>query len=151
MDEFKPQSPGLHVTVGHEEGDFSIRGIVIFIGVLVFSAIMTFVIAHYMMIGMEWAEKKWWDPKLSAAESQLEQQREIVKPQEGKGPKKPPNDWWERQADDKAVQRIFARPVLQYDDTTDMDDFRSSVQEKLKHTGKNPDGTIHIPIDRAIE
>ena len=57
MDEFKPQSPGIQVTVGHEECDFSARGIVIFIGVLVFSGVMTFVIAHYMMIGLESLEK----------------------------------------------------------------------------------------------
>ena len=155
MDEFRPQSPGIHVKEGHEESDINVRGIMIFISVLVLSAVFTFVIAHFIMIWFEKGERAWFEPKLSPAEQQLTDQREGVsrEPAEGKGSKtlKHPPDWYNRQVDDKTVQKIFAKPLLQYDDTTDMADFRDSLEGRLKHTGKDPNGAIHIPIDRAID
>jgi hypothetical protein len=47
--------------------------------------------------------------------------------------------------------QTFKAPRLQYDDEHDMRTFRNSEQKWLDSTGRTPDGSIHIPISRAMD
>jgi hypothetical protein len=49
------------------------------------------------------------------------------------------------------LEKTFATPRLQDNDEADMNLFRNSEKAWLESTGKNPDGSIHIEIDRAID
>jgi hypothetical protein len=49
------------------------------------------------------------------------------------------------------LSRTFKTPRLQYDDEHDMGIFRGSEDQWLSSTGKDVEGNIHIPIDRAME
>jgi hypothetical protein len=134
--------------VGHESGEFNIRGIVLFIIILVISAGMTFIVAHGLMNLFEWAEEKYFDKPPTAAEQQLNQQRGELAGRQGV---RPQPDWYQREVDEKALEKTFATPRLQYDDAADLGLFVNSEKELLDSTGRNPDGSIHIPIDRAID
>jgi len=49
------------------------------------------------------------------------------------------------------LTRTIKAPRLQYDDEHDMQIFRGSEEKWLSSTGKSPDGSIHIPVSRAME
>ena len=49
------------------------------------------------------------------------------------------------------MQKTFPAPRLQYDDLRDMVQLRRAEDKLLNSVGKNPDGTMHIPIDRVID
>lgn len=148
MDNFEPQS-NVHLPAGgHEPDNFSIRGIILFIVILVVSAILTFVAAGALMRGFEWAEKKYIDKPDSAVQQQLSEQRGQPASREGV---RPEPDWYNREVDEKVLEKTFAQPRLQYDDAADMQAFVDAEEQRLDNTGKDPDGNIHIPIHRAID
>ena len=147
MDEFRPQSSGLQMKEGHQEVDFSVRMIVVSLVFLTIGAALVMVLAGAIMKGLEWWEKQ-NDAQLTPVQQQLNQERATQKQPEGV---KPPPDWDERAQQENHLQKTFPTPRLQYDDVRDMDQLRSDEEKHLKSIGKNPDGTVHIPIDRAIE
>jgi hypothetical protein len=150
MDKYQPQSSGMFVKEGHEEVDFSIRGIVLFIVILVLSAILTFLAASGLMRFFEWGEKKYIDKKPTPVQKQLSDERG-GEPVKKTGGVKPLPDWYDRATDEATINRTFATPRLQNDDLADMNTFRKSENARLNNTGKDPDGTIHIPISKAID
>jgi hypothetical protein len=157
-DKFETQSGG-HVKQGHDESEVSIRGIVWSGVFLAVGGLLSFVIVVGMMWGMEYAEKKWVDPKLTPMEHQLITEREA--PREGLGKEipdsqgeiKPAPDWYGRGKMEDHLRRTFkdTSPLLQYDDEHDMGTFRHSEEKWLASTGKSSDGSIHIPVSHAME
>jgi len=154
-DKFETQSGG-HVKEGHETSDISIRGIVVFGIFLAAGGFLAFV----LMIGMIWAMEKWernHEAKLTPMEQQLQKRREMPKEGLGKvqpayeGELKPPPDWYGRGKIEDHLGRTFKSPRLQYNDEHDMAIFVGSEQDWLTHTGKDTNGNIHIPVDRAID
>lgn len=148
MDNFEPQGSGMHLPTGHEEGDFNVKGIVLFIVLLVVSAILTFIAAGALMRLFEWTETKYFDKPPTAAQKQLEETRGEMATREGA---RPQPDWYNREIDEKVVEKTFAAPRLQYDDAADMGTFVKAEKERLDSVGKDPDGAIYIPISRAID
>jgi len=154
-DKFETQSGG-HVKEGHETSDISIRGIVVFGIFLAAGGFLAFV----LMIGMIWAMEKWernHEAKLTPMEQQLQKQREVQKEGLGKvapaypGELKPPPDDNARTSTEGHLSRTFKTPRLQYNDEHDMAIFVGSEESWLKGTGKDTNGNIHIPINRAID
>ncbi|HET9838218.1 MAG TPA: hypothetical protein VFR84_08285 [Candidatus Angelobacter sp.] len=152
-DKFETQSGG-HVKEGHEESDLSIRGIVLF---GIFLAVGGF-LAFVLMIAMIWGMEKWEknnEAKLTPMEQQLQKQREMPKEGLGKAPAegevKPPEDWSGRGKIEGHLSRTFKAPRLQYNDEHDMAIFVGSEQDWLSSSGKDRNGNIHIPINRAID
>lgn len=150
MDKYQPQTSGMVVKEGHQELDFNLRGIVLFIVVLVLSAILTFIAAGGLMRFFEWYEKTKLDVKPTPVQKQLSDERG-GEPIKTTGGVKPRPDWYNRETDEDTLKRTFATPRLQYDDVADMNLFRNSENERLNHAGKDADGTIHIPISQAID
>lgn len=148
MDSYKPQSGGMGVSAGHEEDTFSIRGIILSLVFLVLCGGMTFLAASGLMRLFEWGEKKYFDKEPTAAQKQLSEQRGELAKREGARPKP---DWYDREIDEKVLEKTFATPRLQYDDASDMQSFLGSETDRLESTGKDADGTIHIPINQAID
>ena len=146
MDNYQPQAGG-QVRFGHEEGDFNLRGIILFLVILVLSAVLTLIVAWALMEFFEWWEKN-HEPKPTAVQQQLINQRG---PEMAKTGVKPAPDWYSRAVDDKTMERTFATPRLQYDDAADMALFLQIEQNRLNNTGKDTDGNIFIPIDRAMD
>jgi len=149
MDSFQPQA-GAHVKIGHEEGDFNLRGIILFVIILILSAILTMLAAVGLLKLFEWMEVSYFDKKPTAVQQQLSDQRG-GEPMKKTGGVKPQPDWYSRSVDEQTIQRTFATPRLQYDDTADMENFLNIENARLNSTGKDADGSIHIPIDQAID
>ena len=90
-------------------------------------------------------------------EQQLHKEREEPKEGLGKvvptneGEIKPAPDWYGRGKMEDHLSRTIKTPRLQYDDEHDMQIFRGSEEQWLSSTGKSPDGSIHIPVSRAME
>ena len=147
MDEFRPQSSGLQVKEGHQEVDFSVRMIVVSVIFLFIGGVLVFVVSGAIMRSLEWWEQK-HDVQLTPLQEQLNRERSTAQPGEGV---KPPPDWDERAQQELHLQKTFPAPRLQYDDVRDMGQLRRAEEEHLNSVGKNPDGTTHIPIDRAID
>ena len=154
-DKFEIQSGG-HTKEGHQESDVSVRGVVLSGVILAVGGVVAFV----LMLGMiHWLEayEKSHEAKLTPVEQQLQKQRE--EPQEGlgkvvpasEGEVKPAPDWYGRGKIEDHLSRTIKAPRLQYDDEHDMGTFVGSEQKWLSSTGKTPDGSIHIPIDRAMQ
>jgi len=147
MDEFRPQGGDLKVKEGHQEIDFSVRMIVVSMVFLVIGGIAVMLVSAAVLKGLEWWEQK-HDAQLTPMQEQLKKERATPKLAEGV---KPPPDWDERAREESHLQKTFPRPRLQYDDVSDMNQMRAAEDDRLTTTGKNPDGTIHIPIARAME
>jgi hypothetical protein len=154
-EKFETQSGG-HVKEGHEGTDISIRGIVLF---FIFLAVGGF-LAFVLMIAMIWGMEKWernHEAKLTPMEQQLQKQREMPREGLGKveptyqGELKPPPDWYGRGQIEDHLSRTFKAPRLQYNDEHDLAIFVGSENDWLKSTGKDANGNVHIPIDRAID
>jgi hypothetical protein len=155
MDKFETQSGG-HVKEGHQESDISVKGVVWSGIVLAIGGIIAFALMIGMIHGLEAYEKN-HEAKLTPMEKQLQQERET--PQEGlgkavptsEGEIKPAPDWYGRGKMDDHLSRTIKAPRLQYDDEHDMQLFRGSEEQWLSSTGKSADGSIHIPVSRAME
>jgi hypothetical protein len=154
-DKFETQSGG-HIKEGHQESDVSVRGVVWSGVILASGGVLAFVLMLAMIRFMEKWEKD-HEAKLTPVEQQLQKQRE--EPQEGlgkvvptsEGEIKPAPDWYGRGKIDEHLSRTIKAPRLQYDDEHDMGMFRGSEEKWLSSTGKLPDGSVHIPINRAME
>ena len=147
MDEFRPQSSGRQVKEGHQEVDFSVRMVVVSLVFLLIGVVLVFIASVAILRGLEWWEKQ-HDAQLTPMQEQLNRERATQKQPEGV---KPPPDWDERAQQEEHLQKTFPTPRLQYDDVRDMNLLRSAEEEQLNSIGKNPDGTVHIPISRAME
>ncbi len=155
-DHFETQSGGIRLPEGHEEGDLSVRGVVMFLAFLAIGGIVAFVLMIAMIHIMENYEKK-AEAQLTPVEQELQKQREM--PQEGLGKEqpageqeiKPTPDWYGRGKMEDHLTRTFKGPRLQYNDEHDMSLFAGSEQQWLKSTGKDRNGNIHIPVDQAIQ
>jgi hypothetical protein len=152
---FETQS-GMRIKEGHQESDVSVPAIVWSGVILAVGGILAFV----LMLGMiHWLEayEKSHEAKLTPMEQQLQKQREAPKEGLGKevpaseGEIKPAPDWFERGKTEAHLSRTIKAPRLQYDDEHDMQLFRGSEEQWLSSTGKSPDGSIHIPVSRAME
>jgi len=155
-EKFETQSGGVHLKEGHEESDLSVRGIVLFGLFLAVGGVVAFV----LMIAMIWGMEKWernHEAKLTPMEQQLQKEREM--PREGLGKQvpsaegelKPPPDWYGRGKIEDHLSRTFKTPRLQYNDDHDMAIFVGSEEQWLNSAGKDANGNIHIPINRAID
>lgn len=156
-DKFQTQSGGMRVKEGHE-GDFSIRGIVVFAVFLALGLVLTFIIAGVLMKVFEWGSRKYIDAGMTPVQEQLQKQREqAAEPQpnqvqgEKTGQIKPSSETELRARTERTMESTFARPRLQYDDVDEMNRFRRSENDYLEQTGKDDQGNLHIPIGRAIE
>jgi hypothetical protein len=154
-EKFETQYGG-HVKEGHEESDISIRGIILFGIFLAVGGLLAFV----LMIAMIWGMEKWernHEAKLTPMEQKLRQERETPRVGLGKqvplapGEIKPPPDWYGRGKIEDHLSRTFKTPRLQYNDEHDMAIFVDSEEDWLSSTGKDTNGNIHIPINRAID
>jgi hypothetical protein len=147
MDDFRPQSSDRSVKEGHQEVDFSVRMIVVSVVFLVIAGILVLVVSVAIMKGLEWWERQ-HDAQLTPVQERLNQERATQKQPEGE---KPPPDWDDRAQEESHLKKTFPEPRLQYDDERDMNKLRQTEYERLTSSGKNQDGTVHIPINRAIE
>jgi hypothetical protein len=154
-DKFETQSGG-HIKEGHQESDVSIKGVVWSGVVLAVGGIIAFALMIGMIHGLEAYEKN-HEAKMTPMEQQLHDEREQPKEGLGKvvpiseGEIKPAPDWYGRGKMEDHLSRTIKAPRLQYDDEHDMQIFRGSEEQWLKSTGKSPDGSIHIPVSRAME
>jgi len=146
MDNFKPQG-GMHVRAGHEDTDINLRGVILFIVILVISGGLTFLAASGLLRLFEWWEKT-NEAQATPVQEQLHEQRGDLAKKQGA---RPAPDWYDREIDAKVMERTFATPRLQDDDATDMKVFLESEDDWLSSTFKDSDGNVHIPIDRAID
>jgi hypothetical protein len=152
---FETQSGG-HIKEGHQESDVSVKGVVWSGIVLAIGGIIAFALMIGMIHGLEAYERN-HEAKLTPMEKQLQQERE--QPQEGlgkavptsEGEIKPAPDWYGRGKMEDHLSRTIKAPRLQYDDEHDMQLFRGSEEQWLGSTGKSADGSIHIPVSRAME
>ena len=155
MDKFESQSAGGHLKEGHEESDLSVRGIVLFGVFLAVGGVLAFV----LMIGMIWYLEKTEQAsqaRLTPVEQQLQDERAAKRETPAKEPaagelRPAPDDWYGRGQTENRLMQTFKAPRLQYDDEHDMRTFRTSEEKWLDSTGKSPDGSIHIPISRAMD
>jgi hypothetical protein len=154
-DKFETQSGG-HIQEGHQESDVSVPAIVWSGVLLAVGGILAFV----LMIGMIRFLENWekdHEAKMTPMEQQLHDQRDEPKEGLGKavptseGEIKPPPDWYGRGKMEDHLSQTIKGPRLQYDDEHDMRVFRGSEEKWLSSTGKSPDGSIHIPVSRAME
>jgi hypothetical protein len=152
---FETQSGG-HIKEGHQESDISVKGVVWSGIVLAVGGMIAFALMIGMIHGLEAYERN-HEAKLTPMEKELQQERETPKEGLGKviptseGEIKPAPDWYGRGKMDEHLSRTIRTPRLQYDDEHDLQIFRGSEERWLSSTGKLPDGSIHIPIDRAME
>lgn len=155
MDKFQTQSGG-HSKEGHQESDVSVSGVVWSGVILAVGGVLAFVLMIVMIRFMEKWEKD-HEAKLTPMEQQLHDQREAPKQGLGKEPPvsegevKPAPDWYGRGKMEDHLSQTIKGPRLQYDDEHDMSIFRGSEEKWLSTTGKSSDGSIHIPVSRAME
>lgn len=145
MDNFHPQSETSPVLHGHDESDINVRGIIVSGALLVVGGIFTFIITAFIYRGFE----KWeatHEAKLSPVEQQLRVERKSPSPALSA------RDEEETRAQtEEHLGRTFPTPRLQYDDVYDLNLFRSSEDAWLNSTGRTAQGTVHIPIEQAID
>lgn len=158
MDKFHTQSGDLYIKEGHEETDLSVRGIVLFLMSLAIAGFAAFLIVFAFYRYLQHLDKE-SQPPMTAVEQQLTTEREATRESSAKTPLpaaqpesiKPLPDYYGRGKIDEHLARTFPGPRLQYDDVYDMNLFRSSQERWLASAGKNPDGTVHIPVDQAMD
>ena len=158
MDKFHTQAGDLYLKEGHEESDLSVRGIVLFLISLAIAGFASFLIVFAFFKYLQHLDKQ-SQPQMTAVEQQLSHEREALESAAGKTPLpagqpetvRPLPDYYGRGKIDEHLARTFPGPRLQYDDVYDMSLFRSSQERWLSSVGKNPDGTVHIPVDQAMD
>jgi len=158
MDNFHTQSSSLHLKEGHEESDISVRGIVLFLISLAISGFAAFLIVFAFFRVLQHYDRA-HQPQMSTVEQQLNEQREPVAISSAKTPLpaeqpesvRPVPDDYSRGKIDRRLARVFPGPRLQYDDVYDMNLFRSTENNWLASAGRNPDGSVHIPINQAMD
>jgi hypothetical protein len=154
-DKFETQSGG-RIKEGHQQSDVNVKGVVWSGIILAVGGVIAFALAILMIRFLEKWEKD-HEAKLTPMEQQLQQEREVPKEGLGKvvptneGEIKPAPDWYGRGKMEDHLSRTIKTPRLQYDDEHDMQIFSGSEDKWLSSTGKSPDGSIHIPVSRAME
>ena len=154
-DKFETQSGG-HIKGGHQDSDVNIKGVVWSGVILAAGGVLAFVLMIGMIHYLEHVAKE-SEPKLTPMEQQLQKERDLPKEGLGKvvpateGEIKPAPDWYGRGKMEDHLSRTIKTPRLQYDDEHDMQIFSGSEEKWLSSTGKSPDGSIHIPVSRAME
>ena len=154
-EKFETQSGG-RIKEGHQESDVNVKGVVWSGIILAAGGVLAFVLAILMIRFLEKWEKD-HEAKLTPMEQQLQKEREM--PREGLGKQvpsaegelKPPPDWYGRGKIEDHLSRTFKTPRLQYNDDHDMAIFVGSEEQWLNSAGKDANGNIHIPINRAID
>jgi hypothetical protein len=152
---FETQSGG-HIKEGHQESDVSVKGVVWSGVILALGGVIAFALMIGMIHGLEAYERN-HEAKMTPMEQQLHDEREQPKEGLGKvvptseGEIKPAPDWYGRGKMEDHLSRTIKTPRLQYDDEHDMQIFSGSEEKWLSSTGKSPDGSIHIPVSRAME
>ena len=152
---FETQSGG-HIKEGHQESDVSVKGVVWSGVILALGGVIAFALMIGMIHGLEAYERN-HEAKMTPMEQQLHDEREQPKEGLGKavptseGEVKPAPDWYGRGKMEDHLSRTIKTPRLQYDDEHDMQIFSGSEEKWLSSTGKSPDGSIHIPVTRAME
>jgi hypothetical protein len=158
MDKIEPQGAHLHVKEGHEETDLSVRGIVLFLISLAIAGFASFLIVFAFFRLLQHIDKA-SQPQMTVVQQQLTKQREayeetaakVALPPGQAESVKPLPDYYGRGKMDEHLARTFPGPRLQYDDVYDMNLFRTSEDHWLASAGKNPDGSVHIPINQAMD
>lgn len=161
MDDLKPQTYEESVERGHDLSEISIPGIVMALGALALGGVLTFAVVRLLVSDAKWIGLGFWEQKLypvQLTEVQKKLKMERAGPEnlarlksEGEGEVGRIPESYSREDVEKHLTRTFPVPRLQYDDEAEMDLFRTSEQRWLASTGKNSDGNIHIPVDRAME
>jgi len=155
-DKFETQSGG-RIKEGHQQSDINVKGVVWSGVILAVGGVLSFLIVLGMI---KWVLEPWeknHEAKLTPMEKQLQQERETPEQGLGKvvptseGEIKPAPDWYGRGKMEDHLSRTIKAPRLQYDDEHDMQLFRGSEEQWLGSTGKSADGSIHIPVSRAME
>ena len=155
-DKFETQSGG-RIKEGHQQGDINVKGVVWSGVILAVGGLLSFLIVLGMI---KWVLEPWekdHEVKLTPMQQQLQQERDTPKEGLGKvvptseGEIKPAPDWYGRGKMEDHLSRTIKAPRLQYDDEHDMQMFSGSEEKWLSSTGKSPDGSIHIPVSRAME
>ena len=141
MDNFHPQSVDLHLKEGHP------RMIILFAIILVILGAIAFVAVFGFYRGLEYWQKT-HEAKLTAVQ-QVQETQEAAPPLAEKPPL--PAAEAARKQTEEHLARTFPGPRLQYDDAYDLSLFRNSENKWLASTGRDANGNIHIPIDRAID
>jgi hypothetical protein len=156
MDKYHPQSGPPHRD--EHQVDFNVRAVVISGVILAFGIALTFGLAKGVVWGLEKWEQSQQAP-FTPVEKQLQAQRGYTEETprvnqavgQKKGEIKPSPEEEERIRTEQQIQKTFATPRLQYDDAQEMNLFLSSENDWLKSSGKNPDGSVHIPVDHAMQ
>jgi hypothetical protein len=154
MDNPHPQS-GAHLKEGHEETDLSIRGILWFGVFLVVGGIIAFGSMYGFYKYME-SNRIENEAKMTPVEQQLLAQREAPKEAKAEAGEEAGIPEVYGQARDRKqmeahLKQTFPGPRLQYNDERDMQIFRGSEDQWLNSTGKDANGNIHIPVEKAME
>lgn len=157
MDDFKSQGAHLHLKEGHEEADLSVRMIAGFLITLAICGLAAFLIVFAFYRFLQHLDQE-SQPRATVVEQQLRDEREKFQPMSNKTPLpagqeasvKPLPDYYGRGKIEQHLERTFPGPRLQYDDVYDMNLFRTSEDQWLDSAGKNADGSVHIPIDQAM-
>jgi len=154
MDNKQPQSGG---NVGHDESELSINGVLWFGVFLVVGGILAFGSMYFFDEGLQWYMEK-HETKMTPMEKQLHDQRDVktavqAGPATEEEAAMPENyaQGHDRKWMEAHLKETFPGPRLQFNDEQDMKIFRDSEDEWLAGTGKDANGNIHIPVDRAID
>jgi hypothetical protein len=154
-DKFVPQSDESHVKEGHDKEEVSVSLIIKSAAVLVFCGVVAFAGSGFFLRGLEKFERKYFDVALTPMEHKLHEQRAVpVVPERGKAEgeeAKPLPDTSGRAELEEHLRRTIPAPRLQYDDTHDMDIFKTSEDKWLETAGKAQDGGVRIPISQAMD
>ena len=154
-DKFVPQSDGSHVKVGHDTEEISVSIIVKSAAVLVICGVVAFVGSKVFLWAIEKFERRYFDVELTPMEHKMHDQRAVPAVKEraaapGEETKALP-DTSGRAELEEHLRRTIPAPRLQYDDTHDMDLFKTSEDEWLNSAGKAQDGGVRIPISQAMD
>jgi hypothetical protein len=152
---FAPQSDSSHGKEGHDTQEVNVGLIVKSIAVLVICGVVAFVGSWLFLRGTEKFERKYFDVQLTPMEHKLHDERAVPAAKEraaapGEETKVTP-DTSGRAELEEHLRRTIPAPRLQYDDTQDMDIFKTSEDKWLDTAGKAQDGGVRIPISQAMD
>lgn len=161
MDNSESQTYDESLEKGHDLNEVSIPGVVMALGALALGGVLTFAVVGLLVSDAQWVSLGFWEKKLYPArltEVQKKMKMERAGPEnlarlksEGEGELGRIPESYSREDIEKHLQRTFPVPRLQYDDEAEMDVFRAAEQRWLSNTGKSAAGSIHIPVDHAMD
>ena len=162
MDDFKPQTYDESVKKGHDVSEVSTSGAAIALVSLALAGALTFGIATLLITGLQKFETYEYPTQLTETQKDMKMERagpenraELKKALEKKQldqeeiSRAP--ELYSREDVEKHLARTFPAPRLQYDDVLEMQIFRESEEHWLASSGQSANGTIHIPVDHAMD